>query len=171
MKNYIFYVVFLTFCSCKDDVKPVMIESNLAETGKPLTKEMIANINFTDILLDDKAKLYAQNWTSYNSIAQAINEIKELKCDFFKSDNIEFDTTFKELNTSIPEVFNSESVKARLLVLKTRLYRLKDELSFSPTLNTSQTVFIKEIFVAFSNLNLQINKKLEKEAQQIIKPD
>jgi hypothetical protein len=171
MKKYIVCFVFLAFCSCKDNGKSILKTNNLASDYKPLTSSMISEINFTDILLDENAKLDAQNWTSYKSLAQALSEIKELNYDFFKSDNIEFDTTFKELNTNIPEAFNSQSVKARLLVLQTRLYRFKDELSFNPTLNTSHTVFIKEIFVAFSNLNLQINKKLEKEAQVIIKTE
>ena len=171
MNKYFIFFIILSFCSCIDDENTNTQKNNLIKNKKALTQEMIANFKFTDILLDPKAKVIAQNWSSYQSIEDGINLMKVLNYNFFKTNDAEFNTIFNELNANIPEAFKTQAITSRLLVLQTKLYRFKDELSFSPQLDTTHSIYVKDVFVAFSNLNLQINKKLEKEAQVIIKPE
>ena len=75
-----------------------------------------------------------------------------------------------DLEETIPADIKTQSIEARVLAFKTKLLNLKDlkNLSF---IDKKDILFAtKEVFVAFSNLNLQINKKLEKDSQNIERP-
>lgn len=171
MYKYLLFFVLLVFSSCKSDESENLPKKSLSNDSSALTKEMMSKLRFTDIVLDRKAKVSAESWSAYQTIDQAVKQIKLLNYDFFLKNETGFETTFKELNANIPEAFNTQPIKARLLVLQTQLYRFKDELTFSKILKKTDVDFVKEIFTAFSNLNLQINKKIEKEEQVIIKPE
>jgi hypothetical protein len=166
-----FFILFIFFTlSCENDSSSEKNSQKKVKTEAFLTTSDIENIKFKDYLLDQNAKVLASEWKSYQTLNQEVEHIKQLNFSFFKKDDDVFNATFKEFQTNIPEKLNSQPIKARSLVLETHMFRLKDELGFKKKLYKSDLKYIKEILVALSNLNLQINKKLEKEAQIIIKP-
>ena len=170
MIKYYSILIFLLVLSCKNDDVAQKTSDISKKQEAFLTKETISALKFNDYLLDAKASVLASEWKSYQTITSEIEQIKNLNFDFFKKEKDVFDTTFKEFQTNIPESLNTQPIKARALVLETHMYRLKDELGFKKKLFKSDLKYVKEVLVAFSNLNLQINKKLEKEAQIIIRP-
>lgn len=171
MYKYLLFFVILFFSSCIKQEKDVLSENNQTETKDYITSENVLAIKYDDYLLASEAKVYAESWTSYQVLAVAVENLKTLNYDFFTKNEEQFITTFSELNKNIPEQFVTQPIKARLLVLETHMYRLKDELVFRPKLLKTDLKYLKEVFEAFSNLNLLINKKLEKEAQIIFKPE
>ena len=171
MHKYLLCFVLLIFVSCKSDKKEDSQKNILSKNPKYLTEDMISKIKFEEFVLDKKAQIIAENWSAYQIIVTAIDNSKRLNYDFFIKNDEEFNTTFTELNKNIPEAFDTQPIKARLLVLQTQMYRLKDELAFRPRLLKDDVIYLKEVYEAFSNLNLLINKKLEREAQIIEKPE
>jgi len=57
-----------------------------------------------------------------------------------------------------------------LIALETKIYKLESAISLSNTTTKTLMSSIKEVLVSFSNLNLQMNKKIERESQKIKKP-
>jgi hypothetical protein len=170
MIKYYIGLLFILALSCKKEDTALKTKNSSNKKEALLTKEDIASIKFKDYLLDSKASILTSEWKSYQTISAEIEKIKSLNFDFFKKEKDIFNTTFKEFQTNIPEGLNAQPIRARALVLETHMYRLRDELGFKKKLYKSDLKYVKEVFVALSNLNLQINKKLEKEAQIIIKP-
>ena len=75
-----------------------------------------------------------------------------------------------DLKTTIPEAANTPAILARLKIVETSGYKLEDQLMLTQPKPKEVLAAIKEFLVSFSNLNLQINKKFEKESQNIQKP-
>ncbi|HLT54171.1 MAG TPA: hypothetical protein VKZ97_09780, partial [Flavobacteriaceae bacterium] len=80
------------------------------------------------------------------------------------------DAMVNDLKTTMPEAFNNEAVMARLTIVETFGYKLENEVMLSRINPETLELAAKEFLVSVSNLNFQINKKFEKEAQNIIKP-
>ncbi|WP_375239860.1 hypothetical protein [Aurantibacter sp.] len=171
MNKYFIILVFFLISSCIDNSKKETEENTSLVKKEVLTKGLISKLKFNDILLDKPAKVLVEEWKSYTAIDQAILNIKDLNFSFFTEQEDIFNSTLLELKTTIPENIDSQPINARVLVLQNQLYRFQEELKIKKQLEKDDLIFIKDVFVAFSNLNLQINKKLEKEEQQIIKPE
>jgi len=75
-----------------------------------------------------------------------------------------------ELVETTPENINTDGIKARLLVLQNMYLKLSSSANLSTSTKKELKKDIKDLLEAFSNLNYQINKKFEKDAQRIIKP-
>lgn len=129
------------------------------------SKGAISKIKYVEILPDDKAKHTIESWQAYNTIGKAINDIKKGDFSFFTGDFSAFELAVKDLETTLPKTVTTTPIKARLLALKTKLFKLQDIINLDTTTSQENLKLIKDVFEAFSNLNLQINKKFEKEAQ------
>lgn len=167
-----YFTILLGFLilNCTSSSEKKNVENTSTNKVNLLKKESISKLKFNDIILDNSAKKLTQEWKSYALINEAILDLKNFKFSFFTKEKDIFNTTLIELKTTIPEALNSQPIKSRVLVLQNQLYRFQEELTIKKQLRKDDIVFIKDVFVALSNLNLQINKKLEKEAQQILKP-
>ncbi|WP_452600329.1 hypothetical protein [Pontimicrobium sp. MEBiC01747] len=168
-------VLLLLAClvSCKktqDTTEGTVKETKLKDTTL-VSKKDIAKIQFLDYGVDAKAKNTLDSWLAYNTIATAIAAVNNGDFGFFIDDKAVFETTVEDLETTIPENIDTAAVRARVLVLKTKLYKLEEATRLSTTTKKEHLLVIKEVFQAFSYVTLLINKKFEKEAQNIIKPE
>lgn len=136
-----------------------------------LTKKDIAEIKYLDYGIDTKAKNTLDSWLVYNILSKAVEDLKNANFDFFIEDEAVFASALEDLDTTIPENINNASIRARLLVLKTKLYKLEEATRLTTTSKKEHLATIKEVFEAFSYVTLLVNKKFEKEAQSIIKPE
>ncbi|WP_299884008.1 hypothetical protein [uncultured Lacinutrix sp.] len=171
MKHIFYFLLFFSFLTCNEKQQTTKVESKLKTDTTVLTKIDISKINYIDYGVDTKAKNTLDAWQAYNTIAVAVNGLKSANFDFFKEDNSVFIPTIKELETTIPDKINIDPIQARMLILKTKLLKLEEVINLKTTQKKEKLLVIKEVFEAFSNMTLQINKKFEKEAQSIIKPD
>ncbi|OIQ23615.1 lipoprotein [Lacinutrix sp. MedPE-SW] len=172
MKKLFLAITLLFFLSsCNNNQNAQTVETVVKKDTTLLTKKDIDKINYIDYGVDKKAKNTLDSWQSYNTIAMAISRLKSADFSFFKEDNTVFVSSVNDLETTIPENINTEPIQARLLILRTKLLKLEEVLNLSTTEKKEQLLVIKEVFEAFSNVTLQINKKFEKEAQNIIKPN
>lgn len=166
-------LILVCLMSCKESVE--ITEQKAEETKQKdttiVSKTDIAKIQYLDYGIDAKAKNTLDSWLTYNTVAIAIVDLKNGKFNFFIDDETVFATAMEDLETTIPENIDTASIRARLLVLKTKLYKLEEATRLSTTTKREHLLVIKEAFQAFSYVTLLVNKKFEKEAQNIIKPE
>lgn len=171
MKYLVLLFFLFSVMACNKKQQKPTLETSIKNDSTVLKSVDISKINYVDYGVDSKAKNTLDSWQAYNTVAVAVENIKEANFDFFKEDNTIFLSTIKDLESTVPENIDSEPIKARLLILKTKLFKLEEILNLSTTKKNEKLIVIKELFQAFSNVTLQINKKFEKEAQNIIKPE
>ena len=89
---------------------------------------------------------------------------------FFKDEEAIFKTFINDFKAETPATIKSPAIDSRITVLETKLLKLHDSANLDNIDKKVVLKDIKDLFVAFTNLNLQINKKLEFESQVIEKP-
>jgi len=173
MKAIIIFVGVLCFFSCKEETSKNDSQSSVEVTQeiktKRLTKKEIENITYTEYGLSSASKKGMTGWGSYKALEAQISKIKNADITYFEGDEEVIAAFISDLKSTIPEQVYSESVLARITALETKFYKLKSAVLIRQTPKEQLLENIQEFFVSFSNLNLQINKKFEKEAQDIYK--
>ena len=171
MKKLLILIFLVMLAACKKEVKPETESALVSNDSTKVTKEDISKINYIEYGIDNKAKQTLDSWQAYNTISRAIETLKQGDFTFFKTDDEVFNTTLKDIETTTPETIDSEPIKARVLILRTKLLKFREVINLNTANKKDKLIAIKELFQSFSYVTLQINKKFEKEAQNIIKPD
>jgi hypothetical protein len=173
MKLLITIFCLLFFLSCEKETSQ---DSNASEIEnieeiktQRITKQEVEAIDFLDYGLSSATKKAVSDWMNFSELESIIESIKNGDLSYFESDKEILSTFIKELKSGVPEKVTSPSITARLTTLETKFYKLKSAVKITTTPKTELVSSIKEFFQAASNLNLQMNKKLEKEAQNIFK--
>ena len=76
-----------------------------------------------------------------------------------------------KLKSNIPDVLNTNSIFSRLVVIETKVLKLNDLLILDNIDVNTQLSSIREVLIAFSNLNFRINKLLEFNTYKAIQPE
>lgn len=172
LKILIPFYLLIMLISCKD--KNQTISDNIAVNDKKptqtITQPDIAKLKYTDFILDTKAEKIIETWEAYTQLQQLIKNIKQADFSGLKDNNTTLQILITDLNKNIPAALKSPSIFARIMVLETKLFKLESLVNLSNINKKEIGHTIKELLIAFSNLNLQINKKLERDSQNIEKP-
>jgi hypothetical protein len=170
MKVLLYLSVLFCFISCaKQEDSKVLIEVQ-EETISQITKEDISKLNYKEFILDAKAEKALESWQKYFELDNIINNVNQANLSFFKNNNEILIAFIDDFKTTIPEIINSPLIMARVIALETKIFKLEGVVNLSNPTKKELLSVIKECLSAFSNLNLQINKKFEKESQNIEKP-
>lgn len=162
-------IAFVCLLSCQENKKD--ISSQVVPFSELLTEKDINSLNYIDFETDNKVNKIIENWTKYKEVVLVIADVKQANMSFFKDNSEILTALIEELKTTIPESINSPLITARLSALETKMYKLESEVNLSNSKKEVLLACIKELLESFSNLNLQMNKKIEKESQNIQKPD
>ncbi|MFB9056054.1 hypothetical protein ACFFU9_04795 [Mariniflexile ostreae] len=141
-------------------------------TIKPVSEVDISKINYTEYVLDSKTKTATESWLKYQEFEQVIHQVKEGDLSYFHDSDREntIRNFFIAFRKAIPDTINTPAISARILALETKTHKLESFANLSTTSEEELNKTIKEFLVSFSNLTLQMNKKLEKDSQTIEKP-
>lgn len=168
--KFLSVLVLVLFFSCNkkqenNELTVVKVDDSL------LIKEKdIAKLKYTDYILDDRTENVISTWVEYNKIQDVVNEVKKGDLTFFKGDSKIIQDLLKNLKQTIPLEVKTESILSRITVLETKIYKLESLLKLSTTNKPEILELTIEFLIAFSNLNLQMNKKLEGDNIIIEKP-
>ena len=146
-------------------------ESKIETTSseKSPAKKFIPNTqNNITLEIDADALVELDQWTSFFILQKEIIKLEQNKDNGFQENEKRIETYFKGLDLNIPEIFNTNTIWARLKVLETEIY-LYNEIS-----NTNGTQELlkstrENIISAYQNLVRQINKTHEKATQGLDK--
>lgn len=170
MKNHAILIVILLLFSCNKKQEQRTQDTNeIAINNELPSKGDISKVKYIEILPDSKVKNTLESWQAYNTINKSIEDLKNANFDFFTGDFNAFELAVKDIETTIPKQVSTTAIKARILALKTKLFRFQDVINLNTTTKQENLKAIKDVFQAFSDFNLQMNKKFEKEAQNIEK--
>ncbi|MFL0353042.1 hypothetical protein [Xanthomarina sp. GH4-25] len=168
MKLILSFFLIVCLFSCEENTKNEQQTEN--NTTVLVSKKNIQKLNYTDFVLDSKVKKKIQGWNKYTELEGVILNLKQGNLSYFKENHDILEALITDLKETIPESVNSPSVMSRLIALDTKLYKLESVVNLSNTTSDKLIIPIKEVLVSFSNLNLQMNKKIERESQKIQKP-
>lgn len=169
MRFVIFFVLLVLF-SCQDSQNENVDETSVNSIVEVVTKEDVQSLNYMDFVLDSKVERAISSWEKYNELQKVILDIKDANLSFFRDNNEIILALIEDLKTTIPEQVSSPHVEARILALETKLLKLESHANLSNAKKETVLMSIEEVLIAFSNLNLQMNKKIEKESQNIQRP-
>ncbi|WP_299548662.1 hypothetical protein [Seonamhaeicola sp.] len=162
------FCLFFVLFSCK---RTQNANGDHSETeSQEITEKDISNIDYIEFLLDEKTEVHVSDWIEYNQLQEVIDNVKNADLSFFYDNKGVIDTTLIELKKNIPEPVNSPSITARISAFETKFLKLESLSNLSTTSKQELLNSVEDLLVAFSNLNLQMNKKVEFDNQDIQKP-
>lgn len=163
-------ILFFCLVSCQNTTDTNNNNLDQETNSISISKEDIKKIKYIEIIPDSKVEKIISSWEKYNELNRIVLDLKDADLSFFKANKEIVETFNKELKTTIPENVNTPLVMSRIIALETKVFKLESIVNLSNPIKKHTLDAIKELLVAFSNLNLQMNKKLEKESQNIQKP-
>lgn len=166
-------ILFLTLMSCGDNGndKKVLVEDNKDTSEQRISTQAIERLDYTEYALSGEAETVIGKWEKYNEFEIQINYLKKADLSFFTSEGKLLEDFFTQLKTTIPPNLKTNAIESRLVILETKSLMLRDHLTLENIETPLQLSSIKEVLIAFSNLKLQINKKLEFDEYNKIQPE
>jgi len=154
----LFGLQFLTSCG-NDPQKNIEVEtSEVQETQK----YGVADFEFPK--LDNNSKIQVSQWAVFEDFDNEIRTVNGRTKEVLKNKSIRLVTHMDSLSKKIPDTLSSRAIKSRLLVVKTRVHLLDQELNKSKPDSTMLQGHISELNTSYSHLIEQINEKFEKDA-------
>lgn len=170
MKTFIIIGICLSMAllSCQNTSKETNTEQTYQEpVSKSLSEKDISRLKYVEYTLDVKTENAIKEWLKYNDLEDIVENVKKGDLSYFNDNKKAIKTLLQELTKTIPDTVNTPSVTARITALETKLYKLESLANLQTTSKQELGGIIREFLQAFSNLNFQMNKKLEKDSQHI----
>ena len=156
-------------CQSTPDETATSQKQNETDSEKVTSKD-IANLKFTEFILSPDSKAAVSNWQRYQELMAQLEFLKQADFSFFDGKNELLKSFLLELKKNTPQELTTPAIKERLIALETKILKFHSTLKLSNYNKEELLQDIKDILVATSNLNLQINKKFELESQIILDP-
>ena len=162
---------FLLLSSCKDDKGLELVEETQEQIdARTISPKDIKAIRFIDYGLSQDSKKAVTDWQKYQELMVQTDLLKRGDFNFFNGERLLLNTFLLELRTEMPKSLQTNEITARIIALDTKAQKLNSLLTLNNIPKVQRIKAIQEFLVAFSNLNLQINKKFEFEKNNVVKP-
>lgn len=174
MRHALHYILaFLFFnLSCNQSVNQKTDEATpQAENIKDITPKDIESMSYADYALSEDSQKALENWQKYQELDKQVGYIRNADFSFFEGEQSVVRTFITEFNAGIPESVKTAPILSRITALETMLLKLNSVLRLDNSDKNIQLNAIREFLITVSNLNLQINKKFELDANLVQKTD
>ena len=166
MKQLFLLCIFIVV-SCKSEPQVEEEVTEEQEKTNVITAEDIEKLDYTDYVLSLDTSEAILDWQKYQDLQVSIGELKTANFSFFRVEKKIMVEFIAELKEEQPEVVRTPAIRSRMTVLETNLLRLQNLSNLDNIKKEKLLEAIMELLIADVNLKLQMNKKFEKEAQQI----
>ncbi len=166
-----FSLVFVLLYTCKSDSKE--LDSTLQEEqakNNIISQKDINNLKYTDYILSGEANTVILDWSKYQELNSHIDFLKKADFSFFKTEKDTLKSFLKTFKEEIPFKVKTNIVQSRITALETKILLLNSTFNLDNISKEERIKTLKEVLEAYANLNLQINKKLELDANNIERP-
>lgn len=155
-------------CNKSSNKEHGITNRNLDDLNRISSKD-IESLEFDDYGLSNDAEKALENWQKYHELVEQIEFINKTDFSFFNGEITVLKTFVNDFRTEMPESIKTAPILARITALETMLLKLNSLLRLDNVDKSTRLDAIKELLVSFSNLNLQINKKFELDANLVEK--
>lgn len=163
--------MLLMVLSCQRTGQTPTDENGTTDLKHVVTEKDIQQLNYVDFSLDDRVIPIVEPWKPFNQLQTIIDNTKKGDISYFKTDGKKnLKTLISDLRKSIPDTLNTSSIIARIRVMETKLFKAESLANLSTTKKQDLLESLKEVLVSYSNLNFQLNKKMENDSQNIERP-
>lgn len=172
MRIYTLYLVaiIMLFSGCSKTQSQKPDETvEVSEVLKKITPGDIESFRFDDYTLSDDSKKALEDWQKYQELNEQIEYIKKADFSFFNGEKKVLKTFINDFKTEMPDSIKTAPILSRITALETMILKLNSMLKLDNLDKNEQLSAVKELLIAMSNLNLQINKKFELEANLVEK--
>ena len=164
-------ILFIVFnCNSDKRQRPDGSPTENQQDSTRITSKDIAKFKYTEYGLSKAAKGKISDWQQYQELSTQMEFLKKGDLSFFSGSDSLVKAFVTDLKTDAPPIINNSIVKARLTVIETKSLKLNSLINLNGTTKKELLTVIEELLVTVSNLNLQINKKFELDANNINKP-
>lgn len=171
MRRNLFYFAFFSFFifGCNTTSNQKLDESD--QVSDHIVVNDIESLRFDDYALSSDSEKALENWQKYQELNDQIGYLKKADFSFFIGEKKILKTFINDFKVEMPETIKTAPILSRITALETKLLKLSSTLKLDNMDKATQLSCIKEFLVAMSNLNLQINKKFELDANLVNKDD
>ncbi|MBP0902746.1 hypothetical protein ACFSKN_06980 [Mariniflexile gromovii] len=162
--------VLVISISCKKKQDLSELANNKNTDSLEIKQKDISKIRYTDYILDSRAQQAIIHWEAYRQVQKIVEEVKRGDLGFLRNNSKEVKELLLNLKQDIPLEVNSSSILSRITALETKLLKLESLTNLTTTSKEELLNNIQDFLVAFSNFNLQMNKKIENDNIIIEKP-
>ena len=160
----LFSMLLVLFMSCNGEQKSSdNEEQDSLVRQEVITTRAIENFKYTDYVLSSNGEKVVANWDKYQELAIQVSYLRKADLSFFNGDKALLKGFVDTLKLKIPDTLQTNPIISRTVIMETSLLRLNENLILDNIKDSLKLESVKEVLVAFSNLNYQINKKLEKD--------
>lgn len=173
LSNFTFTAIifFIGLLSCKDS-SPDNTNNPISNHGEIIiTERDINQLDYKDFALSNLSQKATKDWLKFQELQSEIAILKKGDTSFFKEDDQIITSFISDLKNETPEALKLPQIDSRIIVIETVIMQLKELSTYTQTKKPQLLESIKKVLVANSNLVLQMNKKFEKDSQNIIKPN
>ncbi|TXD83830.1 hypothetical protein ESY86_07230 [Subsaximicrobium wynnwilliamsii] len=167
---YISLTVFLFNCQ-EAKVSQEKKETQAEIEARTIGPKDIEALEYTEFSLSQDAKKTVTDWQKYKDLNVQVLLLKSADFSFFNDDRTNVLTFIKDLKAEMPKAIRTKPIEARFSALDTKLQKLNSTLLLYNSTKAEKLESVKEFLISVSNFNLQINKKLEFEKNNIGRPD
>jgi len=166
-----FIILFLNLSCNKTNPSNEKALQKVTSKELKVSEKDINQIKFTEFTLSDLTEKHTIDWLKFQELQKEINLLKKGDLSFFSDDSTILKSFINDLKNETPETLNIPAILVRLSVLEVSIFKLKSVTDLNNVEKEFLLNAIKEVLVANSNVILQMNKKFEKDSQQIEKPN
>lgn len=164
-------ILFISGCNTQTTNDSNIFKEIETIDSSQITSRDITKLKYTDFALSNLTKSKTSNWQKFNELTDKIEILKTGDLSFFKDDKAILVGFLNDLKNEIPESLKTTAILVRLSVIETTFLKLEGLASLSSAKKEDLLIIIKDVLVSYSNLVFQMNKKFEKESQNIEKPN
>jgi hypothetical protein len=150
--------------SCSGDKSTTTItDTESTEQEVNITVKAIEDFDYIDYALSSNAEALVANWEKYQELGIQISYLKKADLSFFNGDKEVLKKFIDEFTSTIPSELNTNPIVSRTVIIETALLKLNESLTLDNIGGRIKLANVKEVLEAFSNMNYQVNKKLERD--------
>ncbi len=172
LKNIIIVAMTVfSLVACNSKTDPDQTADLQENQDDRISAEDIKALSYTEYVLSESAEEVTRDWIKLHELNDQIEVMKSADISFFKDDKAFLKGFLDDMVTEVPQQLNETEIIVRMIALETRIYKLEGSANLLRESKEDILDNIREVLVAHANLIFQINKKLEKDAQNIERPE
>ena len=155
-----FLILNFGMVSCGDSNEKS--QSEIQTTNNSST--LFGNQKFVFPELSDKAKIYVSNWAVFDDFEKEVKTLNGNTIEVLLNKSELLVSHLDSLSKNIPDTLFNQAILSRVIVVKTRINLLHQELKKSKIDSIQLQNYMNEMNASVSNLIIQINEKFQKDA-------